>query len=65
MEGVHDPSKEAPKDHFTVKRHELEESDKSALEVMSSTGAASTTKQIVSNSIASRKKLMMLDPVLN
>ena len=65
MEGVHDPNKEAPKDHFTVKRHELEESDKSALEVMSSTGAASTTKQIVSNSIASRKKLMMLDPVLN
>lgn len=44
MEGVHDPNKEAPKDNFTVRRHENEESDKSALEVMSSQGAASTTK---------------------
>ena len=54
MEGVHDPNREAPKDHYSVKRHDNEESDKSALEVMSSKGAASTTKQIVSNSIASR-----------
>ena len=57
MEGVHDPNKEAPKDHFTVKRHELEESEQSALEVMSSTGAASTTKQIVSTRSQAERNL--------
>ena len=62
MTELHDESRPPKERQFTVINHEQESKNMS---VMLKSGASSTTKKIVNNSLASFKKLAGFDSVLN
>lgn len=61
MTELHDPNRPPAERKFTVKEHAQEGVEQN---LMMSTAASTTTKKIVENSIASRKKMAQFDSVL-
>ena len=65
MEGIPEKQEDPFAKPDVIRKHEPQGVDVDRVGLMTSKGAASTTKQIVENSVASRQKLMGFDSVLN
>ena len=64
MEGIPAKKEDPNAKPDVIRKHEPQGVDVDKVGVMTSKGAASTTKQIVENSVASRQKLLGFDNVL-
>jgi hypothetical protein len=64
MEGIKPKEEDPFAKPDVIRKHEPEGVDVDKVGIMTSKGAASTTKQIVENSVASRQKLLGFDSVL-